>query len=74
MADLESEAAHGYELLGARDDEEQVKSDVSPEGHLVIDGGRTRRTAERFVAKLEAERRPRASFASRPRWTVPSMS
>lgn len=54
VADLDSEAAHRYELLGARDGEELVKSDVSPAGHLLVDGGRTRRTTERFVVGLEA--------------------
>ena len=54
VADLDSETAHAYELLGARDGEEAVKSEVSPAGHLVIDGGRTRRSAERFVVKLDA--------------------
>jgi hypothetical protein len=52
VADLESEAEHGYALLGARDGEEVARQSVSPMGDPVVDGGRTRRTAERFVAHL----------------------
>jgi hypothetical protein len=52
VADLESEAEHGYELLGARDGEEVAEEGNAPDGHVVVDGGRTQRTRERFVAKL----------------------
>jgi hypothetical protein len=52
VADLESEEAHGYELLGARDGEEVAEEGADPDGRVVIDGGRSRRTAERFVAHL----------------------
>jgi hypothetical protein len=52
VADLESEAAHGYELLGAREGEQAVREDLSPAGALVVDGGRTRRTHESFIAHL----------------------
>ncbi len=52
VADLESEAAHDYELLGARDGEQAVREDLSPAGALVVDGGRTRRTHESFIAHL----------------------
>jgi hypothetical protein len=52
VADLESEAAHAYELLGAREGEEVAHEGVSPDGATVLDGGRTRRTVERFDAYL----------------------
>ncbi|HVR03893.1 MAG TPA: hypothetical protein VMT47_17275 [Polyangia bacterium] len=52
VADLESEAEHAYELLGARDGEEVAFAGTSPEGATVVDGGRSRRTRERFVARL----------------------
>ncbi len=52
VADLESEADHGYELLGARDGEELLHEGTSPEGETVVDGGRTGRALERFVARL----------------------
>ncbi len=52
VADLESEAAHDYELLGARDGEEIVHEGSSPGGTTVVDGGRARRTMERFVVRL----------------------
>jgi|HubBroStandDraft_1064217.scaffolds.fasta_scaffold04108_4 hypothetical protein len=52
VADLESEAAHEYELLGARDGEQTVREDLSPAGAVVVDGGRTRRTHESFIAQL----------------------
>ncbi len=48
VADLESEEAHAYDLLGAREDEEIVTAAPSPSGAIVADGGRTRRFAERF--------------------------
>jgi hypothetical protein len=54
VADLESEAAHAYELLGARDGEDNVREGVSPDGAAVVDGGRSGRTGERFVAHLPA--------------------
>lgn len=52
VADLESEAEHRYELLGARDGEEIAEEGNAPDGHVVVDGGRTQRIRERFVAKL----------------------
>lgn len=52
VADLESEAAHGYELLGARDGEQAVREGNAPDGAVVLDGGRTSRSRERFFAKL----------------------
>jgi hypothetical protein len=54
VADLESEAAHDYDLLGTRDGEEVVHEAESPAGTLVVDGGRTHRTRESFVAHLRA--------------------
>jgi hypothetical protein len=53
VADLESEAAHHYELL-AHDNEEVVGDGYTPGGEHVLDGGRGYRTADRFVAKLHA--------------------
>jgi hypothetical protein len=50
VADLESEAAHDYELLDARENEEVAEDGVSPAGAVVVDGGRSRRRTERFVA------------------------
>ena len=52
VADLESEREHSYELLGARDNEEAVMESSAPDGHPVIDGGRTNRVREHFFAKL----------------------
>jgi hypothetical protein len=52
VADLESEQSHGYELLGAREGEEVAHQGVSPDGVTVVDGGRTRRSVERFNAYL----------------------
>jgi hypothetical protein len=52
VADLESEAEHRYELLGARDGEEVAEEGNAPDGRVVVDGGRTQRVRERFVAKL----------------------
>ena len=52
VADLESEQEHGYELLGAHDGEQTVEEGNSPEGAVVLDGGRTHRIRDRFVVKL----------------------
>ena len=52
VADLESESAHDYELLDARDGEEVAREGTSPRGNLVVDGGRSHRDAERFVVHL----------------------
>ncbi|HEY4015873.1 MAG TPA: hypothetical protein VGM06_21180 [Polyangiaceae bacterium] len=52
VADLESEGAHEYDLLGAVEGEDIVHAGPSPRGVVVVDGGRSRRTAERFVAHL----------------------
>ncbi len=52
VADLESERDHDYELLGAREGEETAHEGLSPDGATVVDGGRTRRTVERFTAHL----------------------
>jgi hypothetical protein len=54
VADLESEAEHGYELLGAREGEQDVELGNAPDGAIVLDGGRTLRRTDRFVAKLRA--------------------
>lgn len=55
VADLESEAEHAYELLGARDNSEIAKTGLSPAGVTVIDGGRTFRSSDRFVARLQGK-------------------
>jgi hypothetical protein len=60
VADLESEAEHRYELLGARDAEEVAGYGAAPDGHFLVDGGRTMRTRERFVAHLRAGERARS--------------
>jgi hypothetical protein len=52
VADLESEASHAYELLDAREGEQAVHEGMTPDGAEIVDGGRTRRTVERFVAHL----------------------
>jgi hypothetical protein len=52
VADLESEAAHGYQLLGAREGEQRAAEGNAPDGAVVVDGGRTNRTREQFFAKL----------------------
>jgi len=54
VADLESEADHDYELLGARDGEQAVREGTTPDGATIVDGGRTGRRLERFVARLTA--------------------
>lgn len=54
VADLESEGAHGYQLLGARDGEESVHEGNSPSGALVIDGGRSNRLRDRFFLDAPA--------------------
>jgi hypothetical protein len=55
VADLESEAAHSYELLGARDGEQTGREGNATDGAIVLDGGRTNRMLDRFVAKLPSE-------------------
>jgi hypothetical protein len=52
VADLESEAEHRYQLYGARDGEEVARTGASPDGAAVVDGGRTHRVLDGFVAKL----------------------
>lgn len=52
VADLESEAEHRYALLGAREGEQVAEEGPSPSGAVVVDGGRTQRHTDRFVAKL----------------------
>ncbi len=60
VADLESERAHAYELLGALEGEQTVESfprSDDPDAPEALDGARTMRRNERFVAEL----RPGAS-------------
>ncbi len=52
VADLESEETHEYDLLGAREGEEIAHEGIAPDGATVVDGGRTRRSVERFLAFL----------------------
>lgn len=52
VADLESEAAHRYELLGAREGEQVFRAGLSPVGQRIADGGRGSRQRERFVVGL----------------------
>lgn len=52
VADLESEAEHRYELLGAAEGEQAVDLVTLEDGRKILDGGRTNRRTERFVAKL----------------------
>src|SRR5262249_55709245 len=58
VADLESEAAHRYALEDARDGEQVAGfAPCACEGaRPVVDGGRTRRTRESFVARFPAGR------------------
>jgi hypothetical protein len=60
VADLESEADHRYQLLGARDGDEVAGYGAAPDGHRLVDGGRTMRKQERFVAHLRAGEKARA--------------
>jgi hypothetical protein len=55
VADLESERAHDFELLGAREGEQSVREAPSPEGILLADGGRTRRKVDRFWVRLTGQ-------------------
>lgn len=55
VADLESEKAHGYELLRALEGEQTVESfpmKDDPDAPEALDGARTMRKAERFFAML----------------------
>ena len=52
VADLESEAEHRYELLGAAEGEQAVDLVTLDDDRKILDGGRTNRRTERFVAKL----------------------
>jgi hypothetical protein len=60
VADLESEAEHRYQLLGARDFSEIAGAGVAPDGRTVVDGGRRERHRERFVVRLHPGERTRA--------------
>jgi hypothetical protein len=52
VADLESERAHAYELLGAADGEEVLTRATSPTDKDTVDGGRRERSRERFRASI----------------------
>jgi len=51
VADLESEEAHAYEWLGARENEQSAFKGENPSGKPVVDGGRSNRTREAFVVR-----------------------
>jgi hypothetical protein len=55
VADLESEALHEYELLGAKEGQQSADSFTleGMAGREILDGARTVRRAERFVAALQ---------------------
>lgn len=64
VADLESESSHGYELLGAHEGEQRVQEGNPPSAAndataasaaIILDGGRTNRSRDRFFARLPAE-------------------
>lgn len=57
VADLESEAAHRYELLGAREGEQAVTEANDPAGNVVVDGARTNRLRDRFEVRLAGGRK-----------------
>ena len=52
VADLDSEQAHAYALDGAREGEQAVTEGKTPEGRVVVDGGRTNRIRDRFRVTL----------------------
>jgi hypothetical protein len=56
VADLESEAEHHYDLAGARNGEQVAFEGQAPNGNMVVDGGRTKRTHERFEAHVPLSR------------------
>jgi hypothetical protein len=53
VADLDSEGAHRYELLSAREGEEHVMSEVRG-GRTLVDGGRTNRVREVFILRASS--------------------
>lgn len=71
VADLESEARHGYELLGAKEGEQSTVEENAPDGRVVVDGGRTNRTRDRFVADLSTAGARSASVVARVDVSVP---
>lgn len=71
VADLESEAAHGYALFDARETDQVVEEAPSPAGVVVADGGRGRRARDWLEAdlppgsQLRAVARLRADYGAR---------
>lgn len=55
VADLESEAAHGYQLFGAAEGEQIPHEGHSDLGEIILDGGRSNRTHERFVLNFPSD-------------------
>jgi len=56
VADLESEAAHGYDLMGTGDGLEVLRDGLGAAGERVVDGGRSGRRVERFLVSLGGRR------------------
>ncbi len=54
VADLESESAHGYARAGTTLADEVMGATTRDTGVRVVDGGRGRRTVERFVVRFPA--------------------
>jgi len=52
IADLESEASHSYDLYDAREGEQTTEEGNAPTGAVIVDGGRTNRTTDRFFADV----------------------
>jgi hypothetical protein len=71
VADLDSEQDHAYDLLGAPDGEEVLTEALSPDGPVIVDGGRKERSRDRFrlrssnadegVVRLEASETTRVA-------------
>lgn len=53
VADLESEASHGYELLGAHENEESVVTSLTDAGAMMLDGARSYRHRDRFTLDVK---------------------
>jgi hypothetical protein len=56
VADLESEAAHGYVLGPAREGDQIVDEGNDPNGNVVADGGRTHRLRDAFTVMLPPDK------------------
>jgi hypothetical protein len=79
VADLESEAAHAYDLLGARDNQETVNKSLSEVGTMTLDGARILRHADRFTLDFSGASRLimrvcRTALSTDTPWDSPIMS